>query len=52
MSPRVKLETGGWFVKELLMYLMRVQGFHLFAYAFTQLVFDSILLIGYPYLIG
>lgn len=52
MGPRVKLETVGWFIKELLMYLMRLQNYHLLAYAVTQLVYDTILLVGYPYFIG
>ena len=52
LTPRVTLETVGVIIKTTLNYLLLTQNLHLISYAASQLVYNTILLVGYPYMIG
>ena len=52
LSPRLKLEGFGVFLKSGILYLMLTQGFGLLSYAIGEVVYQMFLLVGYPYLIS
>ena len=52
LTPRLTLETVGVLFKTLLLWALLTQEFHLFSFAASQLAYNLLLLVGYPYLIA
>ena len=52
LTPRLTLETVGVLLKTLMLWGMLNYEFHLLSFAVSQLAYNLLLLVGYPYLIS
>jgi len=52
LTPRLTLETLGVLIKTLMLWGMLKYDFHLLSFAVSQLAYNLLLLVGYPYLIS